>query len=252
MENKMKIAEICCGSYFDAKQAAKGGAKRIELNSALHLGGLTPTLSTLLLIKNKLDLKVIAMVRPRGAGFCYSKEDFEVMLAECKMLVEYGADGIAFGCLNADASLNLDQNKRLLEIIKRHQKEAVFHRAFDCNKNPYETMELLIELGVDRVLTSGLKPKATDGIELLKELHCQYGEQIELLAGSGVNSTNAKELMKQTGISQIHSSCKQWLKDSTTTVNEVSYSYASFPNENCFDAVSPKLVEQLLKSIEDL
>ena len=94
------IIEICCGSYYDALQAACGGAKRIELNSALMLGGLTPSIATLKLVKQNIpDLKVITMVRPRGAGFCYSQEEFAVMEAECYELLEAGADGIAFACL---------------------------------------------------------------------------------------------------------------------------------------------------------
>lgn len=245
-----KIVEICCGSYYDAKQAAAGGAKRIELNSALHMGGMTPTLSTLQLVKEELDLKVVAMVRPRGAGFCYREEEFQVMLAECEMLVSHGADGIAFGCLNPDASLNLEYNKRMLEIIKKYQKEAVFHRAFDCSREPFETMETLIELGVDRVLTSGLKPKAMEGAGLLKELQSRYGKQIEILAGSGINRSNARKLMEETLISQVHSSCKAWVEDPTTVVNGVSYSFAADPYEKSYDVVSEKLVRELIESIE--
>lgn len=94
--------EICCGSYYDTLQAWKGGAKRVELNSALHLGGLTPSLGTLRQVKKNTGLKVICMVRPRGAGFCYNMEDFEVMLEDAHILLENGADGIAFGCLTAD------------------------------------------------------------------------------------------------------------------------------------------------------
>ena len=88
------MLEICCGSYYDALQAASGGAGRIELNCALHLGGLTPSLASLELVKEHCNVKVIAMVRPRGGGFCYSEEDFNVMLRECEHLVRHGADGI--------------------------------------------------------------------------------------------------------------------------------------------------------------
>lgn len=247
----MRIAEICCGSYFDAKQAALGGAKRIELNSALALGGLTPTLSTLCLVKEEFDLKVISMVRPRAAGFCYTEDEFKVMLKECELLVKHGSDGIAFGCLNADACLNMEQNKKIIDIIKQYGKEAVFHRAFDCSKDPYETIELLIELGVDRILTSGLKPKAEDGIDLLKDLQQKYGNSIEILAGSGVNSANAKKILDYTGIFQVHSSCKEWKADTTTVVNGVSYSFAPAPHEKDYDVVSKQLVEQLLKTIRE-
>lgn len=244
-----KIVEICCGSYYDAKQAALGGAGRIELNSALMMGGLTPTLTTLRMVKEELPLKVIAMVRPRGAGFCYSQEDFQVMKAECRALVEHGADGIAFGCLKEDASLDEDRIREMLEIIHGMGKEAVFHRAFDCTPDPYAAMEGLISLGVDRVLTSGQKPRAIDGWELLKELQDRYGSQMEILAGSGVNVTNARKLMELTGITQVHSSCKDWKADPTTVGGQVSYSIASGEQELCYDVVSAELVRQLLKII---
>ena len=141
------MLEICCGSYYDAMQAASGGAGRIELNCALHLGGLTPSLASLELVKEHCNVKVIAMVRPRGGGFCYSEEDFNVMLRECEHLVRHGADGIAFGCLREDASIDRERNARMISIIHSHGKEAVFHRAFDCTSNPYESIETLIELG---------------------------------------------------------------------------------------------------------
>ena len=151
------MLEICCGSYYDAVQAACGGAKRIELNSGLHLGGLTPSLGTLELVKEHCAVKTVAMVRPRGGGFCYCREDFEVMEMDTGLLVRHGADGIAFGCLNPDGTINRAQNERLISIIHEYGKEAVFHRAFDCTEDPYQSMEILIDMGVDRVLTSGLK-----------------------------------------------------------------------------------------------
>lgn len=252
MENKNRhyIAEVCCGSFYDARQAALGGAERIELNSALMLGGLTPTTATLRLVKEHCPtLKVVAMVRPRGAGFCYTDEEFQVMEDECRELLENGADGIVFGCLNADATLDEEKNRRLIKIIKGMGKEAVFHRAFDCSADPFAAMERLIDLGVDRVLTSGLKPKAMDGAELIGQLQARYGDRIEILAGSGVNSSNAMELIEQTGISQVHSSCKAWLTDPTTVQNGVSYSIASGEQEYQYDVVSANLVRNLVERL---
>lgn len=164
------MLEICCGSYEDALQAWQGGAKQIELNSALHLGGLTPSLGSLLLTKQNTNLKVICMIRPRGAGFCYEDTQFEQMLLDAKIILEQGADGIAFGCLQADFTIHTKQTKEMISLIKSFQKEVVFHRAFDCVKNPFIGMEELIELGVDRVLTSGLEATAWAGKELLKNL----------------------------------------------------------------------------------
>jgi copper homeostasis protein len=244
-----KVVEICCGSYYDCLQAYKGKADRVELNSALYMGGLTPNIASLILTKKNTDLKVICMARPRGAGFCYEKEDFETLLLDVKTMMEFGADGIAFGCLYDKGNINTLQTKQVTNLIKSYgeDKEVVFHRAFDCVSNPFEAAETLIKLGVDRILTSGLEEKATKGIEVLKELQKNYGNEIQILAGSGINADNANKIMECTGITQIHSSCKAWLKDKTTTRNHVSYAYSS--DEYAYDVVDSKLVEELVKVI---
>lgn len=244
-----KIIEICCGSYEDALAASRAGAERIELNSALFLGGLTPSVGSLRLTKANTDLKIICMVRPRGAGFCYSAEEFETMKIDVQLLMENGADGIAFGCLDEEGNIQIEQTKEIISIIKKYNGEVVFHRAFDCVKAPYQSMEILIGLGVDRVLTSGLKAKAMDGIELIGELQKRYGDKIEILAGSGINASNALEMMEKTGIHQVHSSCKGWREDPTTTGEEVSYSYAEGIHKNDYDVVEEILVKELVKKL---
>lgn len=244
-----RLIEVCAGSYYDVVQAYRGGADRVELNSALHLGGLTPSVGSLVLAKRHTGMKIITMVRPRGAGFHYHEEDFETMLADVKSMLEHGADGIAFGCLDATGNIHIEQNKQIIALIKEAGKEAVFHRAFDCTTDPYQAMEVLISLGVDRVLTSGLEAKAMDGKDVIKELQKRYGDKIELLAGSGMNATNAKEMMDYTGIHQVHSSCKSWEDDPTTTMNHVSYAYAQGEHVNCYDVVSEDLVKKIVTSI---
>ena len=244
-----RIVEICCGSYYDAKNAYLGKAKRIELNSALYLGGLTPSAATLRQVKKDFDLEIICMVRPRGAGFCYNDEDFLIMKEEAKDLLENGADGIAFGILDQDGNIDLKRNQEMIEIIKSYHKTAVFHRAFDCVKDYDQAIRQLIDLGVDRVLTSGLEAKAMDGKEVIKYLQSNYGDQIQILAGSGMNASNAKEMMDHTGIYQVHSSCKDWLNDPTTSSNHVTYAYATSPHENDYEIVSKELVEKLVASI---
>ncbi|MCD8027126.1 MAG: copper homeostasis protein CutC [Erysipelotrichaceae bacterium] len=244
-----RIVEICCGSYEDALNAYRGGAKRIELNSALYLGGLTPSLASLILTKQNTDLEVICMVRSRGAGFCYSENEFEVMKYDAKLLMEKGSDGLAFGFLDMFGNIDIDKTKQMIDIVKFYHGTTVFHRAFDCVSNPFEAIEILIDLGVDRVLTSGLENKAIDGLELIKDLQEKYAHQIQILAGSGINVTNAKTMMDETGIYQVHSSCKDWINDPTTSMNHVSYAYASSPHKNDYDVVSKQLVEELIKSI---
>ena len=137
-----------------------------------------------------------------------------------------------------------------LRPIHEYQGEAVFHRAFDCVKDPYEAIEELIGLGTDRILTSGLKETALQGMDLLKELQKRYGSQIQLLAGSGVNAGNVKELMEETGISQVHSSCRDWKEDKTTVGPSVHYCFAPAPHESSYDAVSEILVRKLVECAE--
>lgn len=248
--NSGYIVEVCCGSYYDAQQAFQGGASRIELNSALALGGLTPATATLRLVKERMpSLNVAVMVRPRGAGFCYTGEEFLEMEAACKDLLEHGADGIVFGCLKADASLDQEKNKRMISLIKDYGKEAVFHRAFDCVENPHQAIEQLIEAGADRVLTSGLKRTAMEGAGLIKDLQERYGSRIEILAGSGVNADNVCDLIRQTKITQVHSSCKGWMEDMTTVRNGVSYSIFEDDRRYSYDVVSKDLVQRLLSRV---
>ena len=241
------MIEICCGSYEDALNAFNGGAKRIELNSALHLGGLTPSVASLKLTKKNTDLKVICMVRGRGAGFCYNEVEFEQMMAEAKDLLENGADGLAFGFLHANHEIDVERTKAMVSLIKEYDKEAVFHRAYDCVNDPHSSIEILIELGIDRLLTSGLQAKAMDGQGLIKELQSKYGDKIEILAGSGINATNAQAIMAATGIKQIHSSCKDWANDPTTSGEFVNYCYGPSGHEDDYDMVSKELVEKLVK-----
>ncbi len=243
------MIEICCGSYEDALAAWNGGAERIELNSALHLGGLTPSVGSLRLIKKHTGLKVISMVRPRGAGFCYTEEQAAQMFADAEILLENGSDGLAFGFLTPDRKIDSKKTGAMIDLIHQMNGEAVFHRAFDCVDDPCQAIEELIRLGADRILTSGLREKAMEGASLLKELQEKYGTQIELLAGSGINGDNAKKLMEETGISQVHSSCRDWKEDTTTSGPWVHYCFAREPYENFYDAVSETLVRKLVESV---
>lgn len=242
------MIEICCGSYEDALAADRGGAERIELNSALALGGLTPSAGCVKLVKKNTGLKVISMVRPRGAGFNYTEAETEQMFADGEELLKAGSDGLAFGFLTEDREIDREKTAKMAELIHSFGKEAVFHRAYDCVKDPYEAMETLISLKIDRVLTSGLREKAVEGAELLRRLQAEYGSRIQILAGSGVNAANAGDLMERTGLTQVHSSCKGWRRDETTTGERVHYRFAPDPHGDDYDVVSEELVRRLVES----
>ena len=244
---KRDLFEVCAGSVQDCINAQLGGADRVELNSALHLGGLTPSLAMLKLVKEKTSLKVICMDRPRAAGFCYDDVEIETMFEDAKILLENGADGISFGFLNSDATINVIETKKMVELIHQYQKEAVFHRAFDCVDNPMHAIKQLIDCGVDRILTSGLQPTAMQGTSVLEKLQSAFGDQIELLAGSGINANNIRALKEQTGLHQFHGSCKEWCKDPTTTVGNVSYAYHESDDYDCVSLEKVRSIVQELR-----
>lgn len=246
----MAKVEVCCGSYRDCVNAYLAHADRVELNSALSAGGLTPTLGTLRKVKEDTDIKVICMDRPRAAGFCYDQDEIDTMFLDAEILLENGADGLAFGFLNPDKTICIDETKKMIDLIHSYHKEAVFHRAFDVLADPFDGMETLIELGADRVLTSGQEAKAMDGKELIRRLQEKYGDRIEILAGSGMNWKNALQMMKYTGVEQIHSSCKNYQNDETTQNGSVSFAYLNAPHENAYDVVDVELVKKLVKVVK--
>ena len=229
----------------DVKTAYENGADRVELNSALYLGGLTPSLANLICAKEQCEIPVVAMVRPRGGGFCYSAEEYQTMILDTKLLLEHGADGIAFGFLKEDQTLDTERTKEVIYLIHEQGREAVFHRAFDCVADQKKTIEQLIGLGADRILTSGGAPDVWSGRERLKQLQKEYGSEIEILAGSGVNENNVRELMTYTGVHQVHSSCRVWKKDITTSNEYVDFSYAGIQEKNQYEVVDAAKVHRL-------
>lgn len=246
------VIEICCGSALDVIAAARGGANRAELNSALALGGLTPSLGNLTEAAEKTGLPIIVMIRTRGAGFCYSDDEFTAMKRDAQLLLQHGAAGLAFGSLNADRTINENQTRELIDLAHAQNKEFVFHRALDCAMDPETAIMQLIRWKADRILTSGCCEKAVQGSSRIAAWQKQFGSDIEILAGSGVNAQNAKTLLKQTGIRQLHSSCKDWLTDPTTSGNQVTYGYAAAPHELDYDCVSADKVRELINAVMEI
>ena len=217
------MIEVCCGSFEDAMMASECGIKRVELNSALSLGGLTPSLGSLIMIKQYSDIEIVSMVRARAGGFCYTNYQYEQMLENLKRLLAYGTDGVSFGFLNEDRTIDKNRCQEFLENVKNEGRKATFHRAFDCTRDPYEAIETLIDLGFDRLLTSGQEATAEEGIHLLADLQKKYGNQIEIIAGCGVNENNAQKIIDKTGIKQLHSTCRGWGVDATGMGERVSF-----------------------------
>ncbi|WP_277631056.1 copper homeostasis protein CutC [Atopococcus tabaci] len=245
-----KRVEICCGSVEDAVTAEQAGADRIEFNQALYLGGLTPSIGSLKLVLETVRIPVVPMVRPRAGGFSYTETEFHVIMRDVEEMCALPIAGVAFGCLDSEKRVDVKKNRLIVEKLHRHRKEAVFHRAFDVTPDPFEAMETLIELGVNRVLTSSQQPTAPAGTELLKQLQQRFGHQIEILAGGGVNASNVQPLMQETGIAQVHSSCRGWQTD-PATIGNVSFGYAEPPHESDYEVVDSQTAAAFVRAAKN-
>ena len=198
------IIEVCANSYESAINAEQGGADRIELCKDLHIDGLTPTYEIAKKTIDKLKIPVFILIRPREGDFNYSNEEFELMKADIMKFKEMECKGIVSGVLNEDKTVDLGRTKELVELTR--PLEFTFHRAFDVVSDPFKEIENLIELGIDRVLTSGQEETANEGIELLETLHKIAGNRIKIMPGSGINKTNIVNFKK---FKEVHGSFKE-------------------------------------------
>ena len=196
------LLEVCCNSARDAIEAARSGADRIELNTALQLGGLTPGVISLLTVKEQARVPVMVMIRPRDGGFCYCRDEFLLMKEEAGLLLNLGADGIVFGCLNPDGTVQMEQTRQMVELAGG--RPCVFHRALDLCPDWKQALDALIVCGITRVLTSGQKPTAPEGADCIRDMIRFAGKDLEILPGSGVRPENAADLVSRTGCGQVH------------------------------------------------
>lgn len=207
------IFEVCTDSFRIASLAKKYNINRIELCSALSVGGLTPSIPLAKMFADHKEFETHAMIRPRAGDFCYSNIELDIMQKEIHLLASQGIKGVVFGCLTDQGKVNVAHAKKLFDTAKKLNLEVTFHRAFDYALSPIEALETLIDLKIDRLLTSGLKEKAIEGIELIKELVAKSDNQIEIMAGSGVNKNNAMQLANA-GVDALHFSAHKILENS--------------------------------------
>jgi copper homeostasis protein len=184
--------------------AQEAGANRIELCSGPGEGGTTPSWSFIKSAREKLHIDLYVMIRPRGGDFLYSDDEFEIMKNDIAICKQLGCDGVVFGILNPDGKVDKVRCKELIDLA--YPLEATFHRAFDRVDDPFEALEDIIELGFERILTSGLVPKAIDSKQTIFELILQSAGRIIIMPGSGVNSGNIISIAESTGAKELHSS----------------------------------------------
>ena len=200
------MLEICIDGVASARAAGAGGADRVELCANLPEGGTTPSAGMIRAVRAAFTGGVMVIVRPRGYDFLYSAEETEVMVQDIRVARELGADGVVIGCLTAEGRVDADRCRRLLEAAG--PLDVTFHRAFDMARDLEEALESIARLGIRRILTSGGHPDVPGGAAVIAALVGLAAGRVSLMPGGGVTEENLEQLVRQTGVREIHLSAR--------------------------------------------
>ncbi|TDU40564.1 copper homeostasis protein [Gelidibacter sediminis] len=240
------ILEICASNYQSAINAEAAGAHRIELCSELAVGGVTPSYGLLKQVMQKLTIPVFVLIRPRSGDFNYSEADFGIMKQDIQLCKELGCQGIVSGVLNPDNSIDIDRTKELIALAR--PMKFTFHRAFDWTPNPFEALDTLIDLKVDRILTSGQCSSAEKGILILNQLQKLAQGKLIILPGSGINPNNVL-IFKGAGFSEVH--CSAVLSPDVPTSPPLPMNTQKLLNDGQEMASNPEVMISILQRIND-
>ncbi len=199
--------EICANSVASCIAAQEGGADRVELCAGIPEGGTTPSVGMIRQARASISIGLNVIIRPRGGDFLYSESEIQEMLYDIQAAKELGADGLVFGCLRPDGTVDIVNMKRLMEAAG--DTPVTFHRAFDHSSDPFQAMEDIIELGCARILTSGCQPTAREGVPLLAQLVEKAGDRIIIMPGCGIKEDNIAETARLSGAREFHFSARE-------------------------------------------
>ena len=247
---KVKL-EVCCGSAEDAIEAYKAGAGRVELNSNLFHGGLTPTVGSLKVVKSETELPVMTMIRPREGGFHYTETEFKVAVEDAKYMVNNGSDGLVFGFLHENGTVDMERSRAIAEIAQENGLETVFHRAIDVVPDWKEALDMLIDLKVTRVLTSGQCFDVSYAANVIKEMIEYSRGRIEILPGAGLNRLNVESFIEKCGCTQVHMAAHRTMTDSSTLNNRsIFYGGCLYPPEDRFNITDGAYIGSVAEILE--
>ena len=199
--------EICANSVASCIAAQEGGADRVELCAGIPEGGTTPSYGMICKARESISIGLNVIIRPRGGDFLYTRDELEEMLHDIRIAKELGADGLVFGCLLSDGSVDIEAMKPLMEAAG--DTPVTFHRAFDHTSDPFKALEDIISLGCARILTSGCRPTALEGAGLLAQLVEKAGDRIIIMPGCGVKESNIAEIARLSGAREFHFSARE-------------------------------------------
>lgn len=242
------LFEACVDSVDSAIAAEKAGANRIELCSDLLEGGITPGAGMIRLTIEKINIPVNVLIRPRGGDFLYSSTDYEVMKQDILFCKNAGAGGVVVGILNESGAIDRERTKNLVDLAR--PMSITFHRAFDVSRDAFESLNTLIGLGVDRILTSGQESSAFMGINTIKRLIEHASQRLIIMPGGGVNENNIYEIIKGTGAKEIHASARESVKSKMNYRNtKLSMSDSGVFNECEIKIASEERIRKMIKAI---
>ena len=235
--------EICCFNLPSALIAQETGAHRVELCASPEEGGTTPAPGTIRMVRELLSIDVYPIIRPRGGDFLYTEEEYQVMARDLQFCREAGCNGVVIGMLKSDGSIDKDRCARLVELA--YPMGVTFHRAFDWAANPFEALEDIISIGCERILTSGQRPTAPEGADLLKDLVRQADERIIIMPGSGIRAANLAALASHTEASEFHSSAR------VRQVSKMEFVNTSMMEELSYMLADRKEIEGMLAVLKE-
>ena len=246
---KTTLLEVCANSVASALAAQEGGAFRVELCENLNEGGTTPSYGAIATARKLIAIKLNILIRPRSGDFLYTDLEFEAMKADIKLCIQAKCDGIVVGILKADGTIDVSRCAELVKLVGQAGLSATFHRAFDMCADQFNALEQIIDMGFDRILTSGGKSTAIEGASRIAELIKQAAGRIIIMPGSGINENNVADLVHFTRATEVHSSAKVHIPSKMTYKNDHIIMDDLSGDEYSMDITDVNMVTAIVKAV---
>lgn len=239
--------EICTNGYQSVINAQNNGAHCAELCESLEVGGVTPSYGTLKKVASDMKIPVRVLIRPRSGNYIYNDEELEMMCSDIALIKELGYEGVVIGALDEKGNLDVEKIKAMMKAGEG--MKFTFHRAIDACNNPLEALATLVDLGFDKVLTSGCRPKAVDGIDMIRQMQEKFGDKIRIMAGGGVNIDNVMKIINETGVTNCHASLTVEVEDYNNVLypEKVDNTGASM----VWKVSSPSIINEMLNIVKN-
>lgn len=239
--------EICTNGYQSVINAQNNGAHCAELCESLEVGGVTPSYGTLKKVASDMKIPVRVLIRPRSGNYIYNDEELEMMCSDIALIKELGYEGVVIGALDEKGNLDVEKIKAMMKAGEG--MKFTFHRAIDACNNPLEALATLVDLGFDKVLTSGCRPKAVDGIDMIRQMQEKFGDKIRIMAGGGVNVGNVMKIINETGVTNCHASLTVEVEDYNNVLypEKVDNTGASM----VWKVSSPSIINEMLNIVKN-